>query len=90
MPHTINEPQARGGEGQERPVMIDARDIVKSFGANRVLHGVSLTLRKGEVVAVIGPVVSAGVVRLRLWAWRVKSARAAPMPSGVRTTSRVG
>lgn len=55
MPHTINEPQARGGEGQERPVMIDARDIVKSFGANRVLHGVSLTLRKGEVVAVIGP-----------------------------------
>ncbi|KAA0180953.1 amino acid ABC transporter ATP-binding protein [Cupriavidus gilardii] len=35
--------------------MIRARDIVKSFGANRVLHGVSLTLRKGEVVAVIGP-----------------------------------
>lgn len=55
MPHTINEPQNRGGEGQERPVMIRARDIVKSFGANRVLHGVSLTLRKGEVVAVIGP-----------------------------------
>ncbi|KAA6123178.1 amino acid ABC transporter ATP-binding protein [Cupriavidus cauae] len=35
--------------------MIRARDIVKSFGTNRVLHGVSLTLRKGEVVAVIGP-----------------------------------
>ncbi len=38
-----------------RPVMIDARHIVKSFGANRVLDDVSLTLEQGEVVAVIGP-----------------------------------
>ena len=36
-------------------LMIDARDIGKSFGNHRVLHGVSLQLRKGEVVAVIGP-----------------------------------
>ncbi|PTX10652.1 polar amino acid ABC transporter ATP-binding protein [Achromobacter mucicolens] len=35
--------------------MIDARHIVKSFGANRVLDDVSLTLEQGEVVAVIGP-----------------------------------
>jgi polar amino acid transport system ATP-binding protein len=35
--------------------MIQAQGIVKSFGANRVLDGVSLTLAKGEVVAVIGP-----------------------------------
>ena len=35
--------------------MIQADGIVKSFGANRVLDGVSLTLSKGEVVAVIGP-----------------------------------
>ncbi len=41
--------------GAERPVMIAARDVVKSFGANKVLDQVSLTLRKGEVVAVIGP-----------------------------------
>src|SRR5688500_2655537 len=38
-----------------RPVMIEARHIVKSFGANRVLDDVSLTLEQGEVVAVIGP-----------------------------------
>ncbi len=37
------------------PPMIRARGIVKSFGAARVLDGVSLTLQKGEVVAVIGP-----------------------------------
>ncbi len=35
--------------------MIRAQGIVKSFGAARVLDGVSLTLQKGEVVAVIGP-----------------------------------
>ncbi len=38
-----------------RPVMIAARDIVKSFGPHRVLDRVSLTLGQGEVVAVIGP-----------------------------------
>jgi len=50
MPNTTNKAEPAG-----RPVMIAARDIVKSFGANRVLDRVSLTLGKGEVVAVIGP-----------------------------------
>lgn len=36
-------------------LMIDAQNIGKSFGEHRVLHGVSLQLGKGEVVAVIGP-----------------------------------
>ncbi|WP_088140430.1 amino acid ABC transporter ATP-binding protein [Achromobacter xylosoxidans] len=35
--------------------MIEAREIIKSFGANRVLDRVSLSLGQGEVVAVIGP-----------------------------------
>ncbi|MFA7669089.1 MAG: amino acid ABC transporter ATP-binding protein [Burkholderiaceae bacterium] len=35
--------------------MIEAREITKSFGNVQVLKGVSLTLRKGEVVAIIGP-----------------------------------
>lgn len=38
-----------------RHVMIEARGVGKSFGATRVLRDVSLTLGKGEVVAVIGP-----------------------------------
>lgn len=42
--------------GQDmRSIMIAARGITKSFGDNRVLDGVSLTLLKGEVVAIIGP-----------------------------------
>src|SRR5690606_38637182 len=41
--------------GEAREVMIEAREINKSFGSLRVLEGVSLTLHKGEVVAIIGP-----------------------------------
>ncbi len=51
MPSTTNSPVA----ADPRPVMIAAREVGKSFGAARVLDQVSLTLRKGEVVAVIGP-----------------------------------
>ncbi len=36
-------------------VMISAQGIHKAFGGNEVLRGVSLELKRGEVVAVIGP-----------------------------------
>lgn len=39
----------------DRRVMVEARHIGKSFGANMVLRDISLTLQQGEVVAVIGP-----------------------------------
>ena len=35
--------------------MIVAEDVRKRFGSNEVLKGVSLTMSKGEVIAVIGP-----------------------------------
>lgn len=35
--------------------MIEARELRKAFGDNPVLRGVSLRVRRGEVVAVIGP-----------------------------------
>jgi ABC-type polar amino acid transport system ATPase subunit len=35
--------------------MIDVRGLVKSHGSLRVLDGVSLSVRRGEVAAVIGP-----------------------------------
>jgi lipoprotein-releasing system ATP-binding protein len=34
--------------------MIEARGIVKSYGKLRVLHGVDLNIKQGEIVAVIG------------------------------------
>ena len=35
--------------------MIVVRDIYKAFGSQEVLKGISLTIEKGEVVAIIGP-----------------------------------
>lgn len=35
--------------------MIDVRNLIKSHGSLRVLDGVSLSVRRGEVAAVIGP-----------------------------------
>lgn len=54
MPNSMNSADAFPAQ-DPRAVMIHADSIVKSFGSHRVLEGVSLTLRKGEVVAIIGP-----------------------------------
>ena len=35
--------------------ILEARDLVKSFGETPALRGASLTVREGEVVAVMGP-----------------------------------
>lgn len=40
---------------REAGVMIEVRDLAKSHGHLRVLCGVSLSVRRGEVAAVIGP-----------------------------------
>jgi polar amino acid transport system ATP-binding protein len=36
-------------------IMIEAAGIEKSFGSNNVLRGISLEVKRGEVVAIIGP-----------------------------------
>jgi polar amino acid transport system ATP-binding protein len=35
--------------------MIEIEGLEKSFGANRVLNGIDLTIRRGQVVCIIGP-----------------------------------
>ena len=35
--------------------MLEIIDLKKSFGKNEVLKGISLTINKGDIVAVIGP-----------------------------------
>jgi putative ABC transport system ATP-binding protein len=37
------------------PSLIQARDVVKSFGQTPALRGASLSLRRGEILAVMGP-----------------------------------
>jgi polar amino acid transport system ATP-binding protein len=48
--------------------MIEMRDITKSFGDNKVLRGVNLTVQSGEVVVLIGPSGSGKSTMLRLLA----------------------
>lgn len=40
---------------QQARAVLEARGLVKRFGANRALDGVDLSVDKGEVVALIGP-----------------------------------
>lgn len=39
----------------ENPIILEVLDLRKSYGETEVLRGVSLTVRKGELVCVIGP-----------------------------------
>ena len=41
--------------GQEKPVILEARDVVTGYGETNILHGVSVKVRRGEMAAVIGP-----------------------------------
>lgn len=40
---------------QDRPVLVQLRDVHLSFGSNRVLKGIDLAVRKGDAVSIIGP-----------------------------------
>lgn len=41
-------------EGTERPIVLELRGIEKSFGKSRVLNGVSLKVREGDFVTLLG------------------------------------
>src|SRR6516225_8040928 len=41
--------------GSQTGNIVEARDLVKSFGETPALRGASLTVRQGEIVAVMGP-----------------------------------
>ncbi len=36
-------------------IIIEIKDLCKSFGGNQVLHDISLQIKRGEVIAIIGP-----------------------------------
>jgi len=46
---------AIGGPPQVRELVVEATDVQKYFGRLHVLKGVSATVRRGEVVCVVGP-----------------------------------
>ena len=44
-----------GGPGEASDIVIEATDVHKWFGRHEVLRGVSMTIRRKEVVVVLGP-----------------------------------
>jgi polar amino acid transport system ATP-binding protein len=55
--------------GSTTPVALKASGIVKSFGPNRILDGVDLTVARGETVCVLGPSGSGKSTLLRCLNW---------------------
>ncbi|MBH0237458.1 sulfate/molybdate ABC transporter ATP-binding protein [Methylobrevis albus] len=47
-------------------MQLDIRDIAKDFGATAALHGVDLTIRSGELIALLGPSGSGKTTLLRI------------------------
>ena len=37
-------------------VLLDVQGLEKAYGGNQVLNGITTQIRRGEVVAIIGPV----------------------------------
>ncbi|BBN06376.1 phospholipid/cholesterol/gamma-HCH transport system ATP-binding protein [Marchantia polymorpha subsp. ruderalis] len=42
-------------EEDEREILIECRDVYKSFGSKHILRGASFKIREGEAVGIIGP-----------------------------------
>jgi L-cystine transport system ATP-binding protein len=50
---------------KEKPAMISIENITKTFGSEQILKGISLTIKKGEIVCIIGPSGSGKTTLLR-------------------------
>ncbi|PIN03433.1 Sulfate-transporting ATPase [Handroanthus impetiginosus] len=54
-PHRIETSTYDKELGDESDVLIECRDVYKSFGEKHILRGVSFKIRHGEAVGIIGP-----------------------------------
>ncbi|KAL3650128.1 Protein TRIGALACTOSYLDIACYLGLYCEROL 3, chloroplastic [Castilleja foliolosa] len=54
-PHKIENLSVEKEKDDESDVLIECRDVYKSFGEKHILRGVSFKIRHGEAVGIIGP-----------------------------------
>ena len=61
----------------DSPVMLEVRDLHVSYGAIKAIHGVNLTVRRGQIVTLIGANGAGKTTTLRAISGMVKPARGA-------------
>jgi branched-chain amino acid transport system ATP-binding protein len=49
-----NSPETLGADADQRPILLEVRDAVVHYGRIQALHGVSLVVREGELVTLLG------------------------------------
>ena len=60
--------------------LIEARDLVKDFGATRVIHGVSLDILRGETLGLVGESGSGKSTIARFLLWLIEHRRQYSLP----------
>ena len=53
---------------EQEEILIELRDVHKSFGSKKILQGVNITIRRGEAVGIIGGSGTGKSTTLRLMA----------------------
>lgn len=54
VPSTLSRPAGSPVSAEDEDVLIEFRDVHKSFGSKRILQGASFKIRRGEAVGIIG------------------------------------
>ncbi|WP_245884303.1 amino acid ABC transporter ATP-binding protein [Hartmannibacter diazotrophicus] len=88
--HAADTTSAVAPEDAERPVVLTAHGVTKTFGTNIVLDGLDLTVRKGETVCLLGPSGSGKSTFLRCLNWLERPDSGTILLSGERVGLRAG
>ena len=68
---------------EQEEILIELRDVHKSFGSKKILQGVNITIRRGEAVGIIGGSGTGKSTTLRLMAGLLAPDKVWPASKGI-------